>query len=620
MTDTPIDVVRASRDGHQYHEAWMARRALGLLLARDGLRGIAVEGLWLEDEADISQPAIEIADATFYYGSPRQFKDATSVEIAQFKYSIAHASTDLRFFDFKKTFQKFEIAEADLAARHGTEATQSKLRYSLITNRPIAPALVEALKSLAAGTTPQTRDAQDQHEQILKAATLQGDQLRSFAFRMSLVGKAGHLQTLESGNAQIIADWSASHDVLARARLGDLRSLVRSKAGSSGQKDNLITTVDVLAALGVAHENELLPAPKAFPEIGPIVDRAQLSDFVAKIDQSPHWIVHAAGGIGKTVFAQSVASRLSAQDEVVLFDCFGGGAYRSIADGRHRPERGLLHIVNELACRGLSDLILPGSSDPSEVVRRSLERFTQAIEVLRRTKANARLIIIIDAADNAADEADRRNQLSFPRELLETLSLKSPVDGLIVIATARTERRNLAIGRASCAPFELTPFSIEETTAFVQARRPKATAMQIEAISRRSDGNPRVIDNLIEPGRSLTGESEELGKVDLTDLIKERLARAIGLANQKGAGDDAVHAFLCALSVLPPPVPIDEMAVAFGIASAEVESFAADLSPLLERTRHGIIFRDEPTETLVRSQYGSKLPLLDEVVTRLTHA
>src|SRR5262249_23175899 len=47
---------------------------------------------------------------------------------------------------------------------------------------------------------------------------------------------------------------------------------------------------------------------------------------------------------------------------------------------------------------------------------------------------------------------------------------------------------------------------------------------------------------------------------------------------------------------------------------------AADLSPLLERTRYGLIFRDEPTETLVSEKYGAKLDLLTGVVARLNTA
>ena len=68
MSEIGIDKVRASRDGHQYHEAWLARRALGLLLPRDKLCGIAVDGLSVEDQDDVGDTAIEVADATFYFG------------------------------------------------------------------------------------------------------------------------------------------------------------------------------------------------------------------------------------------------------------------------------------------------------------------------------------------------------------------------------------------------------------------------------------------------------------------------------------------------------------------------------------------------------------------------
>jgi hypothetical protein len=258
--------------------------------------------------------------------------------------------------------------------------------------------------------------------------------------------------------------------------------MVRDKAGPRGQDDNLIQRVDVLGALRLSEESDLLPTPEAFPEVGQVVKRAQLAEYIKDVASAPRWIVHAAGGIGKTVFAQSLAAELGAHDEVVLFDCFGGGAYRMLTDGRHRPERGLLHLINELACRGLCDPILPGTADAAEVVRRSLRRFRQAIETLRRTRPNSGLFVIIDAADNAAGEATRRGQPSFPRELLEALSGQAPIDGLFVIATARTERREEAVGDADCKPFGLAGFSLTETKAFISARHPDASVPQMEVV------------------------------------------------------------------------------------------------------------------------------------------
>ncbi|WP_106795716.1 hypothetical protein [Rhizobium sp. H4] len=621
MAANAIDKVRASRDGHQYHEAWLARRALGLLLPRDKFCGIAVEGLSVEDQKGASQATAEIADATFYYGSAPNFRDATRIEIAQFKYSIAREATKFLAADAVKTVGKFAKTEAAFLSKPPQANWVGKITYSIYTNRPIGPELIEAISALAAGTLPSKKKVRAQYDQLLAVIPLDDEQRRAFAAKVSLLGQGGDLHALEKGNARIITDWSASNDALARARLGELRQLVRNKAGYAGQQNNIITNIDVLAELEIAQESDLLPTPEAFAEPGPIVEREQLQQFLDGLNSSALWLVHAAGGVGKTVFVQSVVSRLCATDEIVAFDCFGGGAYRSPLDVRHRPERGLMHIVNELACRGLCDPILPGATDPTEVVRRSIQRFSQAIHVLRRVRATARLVLILDAADNAAMEARDRGQASFPQMLLESLSYMSPsIDGLVCIATARSERRALAIGRSLCNDFALAPFSVAESRSFVKERRPEATAAQIEAIHRRSNGNPRVMANLIESDRPLAEVDTATTSIDLNDLIRQRIEKATRLADDKGSTRQEISAFLCALSVLPPPVPIDEMAAAFGISVSEVESFAADLSPLLERTRHGLIFRDEPTETLIRQAYGQQLSLLDGVITRLTGA
>ncbi len=621
MATGGIDKVRASRDGHQYHEAWLARRALGLLLPRDSLCGIAVEGLSVEDQEGASSATVEIADATFYFGEAPTFDDATHVEIAQFKYSTAKERVQFLASDAVKTITKFAQTEADLLKNPSQLKIIDKISYTIYTNRPIGSELLNALSFLVNGELPSGQRNRAQYEMLLATIPLRSEQLQKFAARIFLVGGGGDLQTIEKGNARIIADWSASKDALARARLGDLRELVRNKAGLVCQRNNVITYIDVLAVLGIADESDLLPAPHAFLEPGPVIEREQLQNFIDYLGTSNLWLIHAAGGVGKTVFVQSVASRLSANDEVVLFDCFGGGRYRSPLDMRHRSDRGLLHIVNELACRGLCDPLLPGASDPTAIVRHCIHRFSQSIVVVRRTRPEARLVLIIDAADNAAMEARDKGQNPFPQLLLESLSSMSPcIDGLVCILTARSERRELAIGRSQCKDFVLRTFSTGESQAFIEKRRPEATPAQIEAIHRRSNGNPRVIANLIESDRSLAGVDSIASDINLNDLIDQRIKNAIRLADNKGCTRNEVSAFLCALSILPPPVPIDEMATAFGISYSEIESFAADISPLLERTRHGLIFRDEPTETLVRQTYGQQLSLLDGVVSRLGEA
>src|ERR1035437_1422182 len=105
-----VDKVRASRDGHEFHEAWAARKALQLVMPTDELVGIAVEGLAPADQGSASAETVEIADLVLYYGRRPTFDGAHSVVIVQVKYSKRSQSVPYRASDAKKTIRKFASA------------------------------------------------------------------------------------------------------------------------------------------------------------------------------------------------------------------------------------------------------------------------------------------------------------------------------------------------------------------------------------------------------------------------------------------------------------------------------------------------------------------------------
>ena len=328
-------------------------------------------------------------------------------------------------------------------------------------------------------------------------------------------------------------------------------------------------------------------------------------------------IVHADGGTGKTVFLTSLATLLSQKHEVVFFDCFGGGAYRSPEDGRHRPQRGLVHIVNVLACRGLCDPVLPGSDNTEVLFARFRKRLAQCVRTLAVASRNRRLFLFIDAIDNAAEYADERSEEAFPTLLLESIHRSGPIPGVTIVASGRTHRLKRAINSVLYREFQLRTFTIAETRSYLQARVHNVTETEVEVAQSRSEGNARILEHLASSDRGLLDRSETDHPIVLDELLKERIRASLGEATRQGYKEGEIRAFLAGLAVLPPPVPLDEYAGAHGMDLGAIRSFAADLAPLLDRTQQGLIFRDEPTETVVRESYGADRGALEAVAKNL---
>lgn len=614
-----IDKVRASKAGHAYHEAWAARSALELLPPNTELVAIALEGFDSVDETDLGIGAVEIADLVRYHGGTNVAR-ATRVEIVQFKYSIASATLPLRAADLAKTLTKFADTDAELRACHGEALVERVVRYDFATNRPIHPDLVAALIETI-HRTDSAGDVAKQKAQIAEALKAYPHPLGAFLRRLTLSGRRGTLQNANRVIGQTLASWSETSDPEAELRLLKLRNLVRSKAGPEGRGDNSIDRVAVLAELGIHHEDQLYPTQDAFPPVAQLIARPIVEDAMtmARAGGTP-LIVHAAGGMGKTVLMQSLAAQMSTRDRVVIFDGFGAGRWRDPADGRHRPERTLVHLANLLAGHGLCDILLP-ISDLGSLLRAFRQRLTQSVATLRQAAEDAGVVLILDAIDHAAIAAAETKTSSFAHSLLRSLAVEQ-IEGVFVVASCRTERLEQAVGETEHRELEIPAFTPGEAEALILARDPSATPVEIAALQTRSGRNPRCLDTLLAEGRPYDlGSTPEEGTATPADvldvLLRKRLDDARRAARYKGASDADIDLLLTGLALLPPPVPMEELATAFGIASSQIESFAADLAPLLERTPHGLMFRDEPTETLIRKARGADPTCRKRIVSAL---
>ena len=609
-----VQKVRASRDGHEYHEIWTARKALQLLWPDSDLKAIAIEGLSPEDQSRATSQTVEIADITLYYGISANFEEATKTSIIQFKYSVANKDSEFRAANAKQTIAKFAQTYCEYEKNYGARLVKDRLEFQLITNQPIYDNFHKAIKAVSL-RQPTQGAVSKQVNQFIQASNLSGKSLANFAQRLKIIGPTGDLSKTKRELASLLVNWSATNEPIARSRLGKLKDLIRDKAGYAGTNDNLILRTDILAALEIDDPSDLLPCRSALVNVGRILERDQLSDVLDRISKkcSP-LLIHAPGGIGKTVFLESLAERISKEHVTIFFDCFGGGAYRSFEDARHLPRMGLLHIANTLAFRGMCDPILPYSTDDQTIFRRFRSRLIQCVEIISRMTPGRNLVLFIDAIDNANFVAQQRSEDCFPIKLLESLHA-TPIQGVKLVLSCRTDR--MPDTYAKCGKIELRPFTIDETAAYLRDRLPTVSQDEINVARARSGGNPRIIDYLLTSGRGLFDETEVDKKIDLDDIFQEKIEAALTVAMERGCERKELNSFVAGLGVLPPPVPFVEYANALGIEPSAIESFSSDLCPLLERTGHGLIFRDEPTETYIQQNYASSRSTLQHIANNL---
>lgn len=617
-TPIAIDKVRASKAGHAYHEAWAARTALELLPPSTDLTAITLEGFDEQDERELGAGTVEIADLVRYHGGT-DVAQARRVTVVQFKYSIASADTAVRAADLVSTLTKFATTDAELRAKHGDDHVAKVVRYEFATNRPIHDNLGPAIAAVTIGAE-ENGDTGRQADQITQALKDYPHPAAELLRRLDLVGSKGSLIDAERAISATLAAWSEPSDPDAEKRLLKLRNLIRIKAGPGSETDKRVDRVAVLAELEVEHEERLYPTPDAFPKVNNVVQRAVLDDITSLAREAGFpLVVHAAGGMGKTVLMQGLADRLRADGPVVLFDGFGAGRWRDPADGRHLPERTLVHLANLLSGQGLCDILLP-VADVTGLLRGFRRRLVQSVATARNTRSDACLSLILDAIDHAGLAAQETATSSFAHLLLRSISI-DPIDGVRIVASCRTERLTLATGDSSHRSLPVPLFSDTEARTLIARQVPDASAAEIAALLARSGRNPRCLDNLITSGRPFDpvsfpdtpGEPHDL----LDALLRKRLEEARDTARARGATNADIDLLLTGIALLAPPVPIEELAAAHGLIAEQVESFAADLAPLLERTPHGLMFRDEPTETLIRSTYGASQEGRDRVIAAL---
>ena len=608
------NAIRASRDGDQFHYFWAARRCLGLLSLTGGPVAITIEGTSpLENETgDRLGAGEEQIDVAEYYGS-QQLRKATLVRYVQLKHSTKTPYDPWNPSGLEKTIRGFAKRYQELVKHFGEGGFRTPVEFRFVSNRPIGVGLVEAVDDARLGNTSRHLNILSKLEEF---TSLKGEELSAFCKLLKLEGGLDDYRFQRADLVREIGGYLPGNDVDAPVQL---KELVTRKALSESQTEPSITRTDVLRALGVT-EDAVFPAPSRIACAADAIRRSQEAALVARIiTATTPIIIHAEGGVGKSVFSQRIPTHLPQDSETVVYDCFGNGAYRRPESPRHRHKDALVQIANELATRGLCDPMIPVSNaDNADYLKAFAHRLKQTIAAVRAKNQLALLCIVVDAADNAEIAAQEfGNERSFVRDLVQVLV----PDGVRLVVLCRTERQALLNPPPSLPRLELGPFSREETALFLRKTHTDASDHDVDEFHRLTSCNPRVQATALAASETLVQTLRSLGPNPTTvaDSVAALLTRAVnGLRENLGDEQQRQIESICtALATLRPFIPVGVLATVCGIEVGAVRSFASDLGRPLLILEDAIQFRDEPVETWFREQFRPKQEQLTEFIQNL---
>ncbi len=474
------ELVRYSRAGDVFHYRWAARRCLRMIYPKSLLRQIVIEG-----SKDREFAGEYVIDMTEYSDSAED--GPQDIAYFQLKHTTVRKDQPFNLSDLKSTIEGFANRYYNHFCRKRKKRESPRITFSLVTNRPVAEAFKRNIFTIGKGGTVNRR-----FQKTLETYTsLKGKHLNEFCASLVFADGEGDYNAqrheLHAEISQLLAG------TVDNQQIDSITAFVQEKVLPNS--NGLIVREDILKRFGVTSERVFYPVPQEFEPLNDPILRKHQALLDRILSTTSPIIIHAAGGVGKTVFARQMANSLPVGSLGIVYDCFGGGKYRNGSEPRHRHRDALVQLANELASHGLCDpLIVQSAALEDEILRKFIERLRLAAKNLKKANNNAILAVLIDAADNAEMAAQEFNHRCFVHELLR----ESLPDGCRLVALCRTERIHLLQPSSSISKCELEPFSKEETLIHLRQRFSQATESDgLEFHRLTNNGNPRVQTNAL---------------------------------------------------------------------------------------------------------------------------
>lgn len=590
---------------------------LGLLDAGSTLRQVVMEDFHPLPLEGVHPSQLLGVDVTEYYGG-QDPANASAIVVSQVKYSPRHPDTAWtaarlvrrRTQTNPKTSVIGRLADVYRAtlSHLGRDDLLAKLSIRLISNQPagsqIASAMAAAQGWLSDRPAPANKaallaslGARDRSDikKILDESGLTSRQATDFLRVLRLDLGQGSRQAQEVALTEALAvhvGADLEYHTLA------MKELARDRALPEGA-GRAIRREDILAKLRVSGIEALTPAPPHFARPAVTVPTPDPGRVVDALDRSMdrRVVAHGGAGVGKTTTALTLEKHLPNGSVVVVFDCFAAGEYVTQAQARHTPQRALMQLSNELAIRCRLPMLVVRPADDADLWRALQLRLDSA--AARMAEAGARLVIVVDAADNSIWAARRRGEASFVPDLWD---LRIPEHAGLVV-TARSQRLDELSAPAGLSTVELTGFDEAASAAYLRGRFPGANEGQAREFHEGSAGNPRVQFYALDGTRATSAGTPEEAVEQARRTPDEIFDDLWSAAIEQAADPERAREWLADLLCLSKPATIEQLVVVAGCEPRDARMFSRALYPGLRVENDRLTLRDEDFEDYLKSKF-----------------
>jgi len=616
MAAAGLTGARESSAGDEFHIRWAVRRAIGLLDPSSTLQQVVIEDLEAVPSVNVPEELLLGVDMTEYFGGS-SLSTAKRVAVSQLKYSTRHPSkpwTAARLAPASDPGGKSVIkrlADVYLAITTESDAVtvRDRLTIQLVSNQPCQPRLAQTLT--AAKSWLEQRSGRCRSADLLNALPNQARSDLGRMWKTSGLSSYAFTEFVRIFNLDNLGELGlAAQELAITGALGEhvlegpeaaslqLQKLVRDYSLPEARGE-AITRTEVLARLGVIREEDLLPAPARLLAPDRPVLTTDSGTILAALDNAPQsrLLVHGEAGVGKTTAVIALREALPPGSQIVIYDCFGGGDYLNAGEARHTERRFCLQLCNQLAVQCRLPILVRPPDDYEDLWRALSRRVERTARLL--SELGARLILVVDAADNSSWAAQNAGEDSFLGPLWR-LAIP-PGAGLIV--TCRTHRRDSLRGPTGIAEVELSGFDESESAAHLRTRFQDATDDDARAFHKGNSGNPRVqtyaLAAATESDSPLDYAVERAQRVPET-IFDDLYAEAVQHVPEASSPREKLAELIC----LTKPVSGERFAAISGLAANIVRDFCRGLEPGVTVEGDRIAFRDEDFATYLLRKIG----------------